>query len=111
MSPNNLLQLARAGYGAAQLAARQPAPGGFARPVTVLLGARSLAQAALCATLPNRTAALRAGVGVDLLHAASMAGVAVVSRRHRRAALGQVGAALAFAAAGALLVPRPRPTT
>ncbi|QMU69324.1 hypothetical protein [Streptacidiphilus sp. P02-A3a] len=106
--PDRLLQLTRTGYGLALLVDPPRGHPGFGRPLRLLLGARNLAQAAVCAAVP--TPAVRGvGVGVDLLHAASMLTVAARAHRYRHPALAQAGAALAFAAAGAALGRRPAP--
>ena len=102
------LYLVRGGYGALQLASptlvsrrllhgRLDTRGqGAAR----VLGARQLAQALASGPVPNYPV-LALGVGVDLLHAASMLALAVTGRR-RRAAFTDALIAGAFAAAGAL---------
>jgi hypothetical protein len=105
VNPARLLPVVRAGYGGALLV-RRPGESGFGRPLLRVLGLRNLAQAAVSAAVPGPRV-LRAGVGVDLLHAASMLTVAATSHRHRRAALTQAGAALGFAAAGASLLRPP----
>ena len=72
-----------------------------------VLGARQLAQAGASGWAP--TAALLAlGAEVDLLHAASMIGVAALDRRRRRAALTSATTALGFAVAGTLAARRAR---
>lgn len=101
----------RAGYGLLQLTA----PGllaawvagrpldSQARLIVRVLGTRQLAQA--CASGPAPTAAVLAlGVEVDLLHAASMLGLAAISRRWRPVALASAAIAAGFAAAGSLAV-------
>jgi hypothetical protein len=103
-----LLQLARAGYGAALLAApgrvisvvtgRPAAPG--ARATARVLGARHLLQAALTARSGVSARALRAGAAVDLTHAVSMAGLSVAAPRGRRCALADALAETALSAAG-----------
>jgi hypothetical protein len=64
-----------------------------------VLGARHLAQgsAGLVASSPTSS---RLGAVVDGLHAASMVGLAVLDREHRRAAAASALVALAFALAG-----------
>lgn len=103
------LAAARAGYGMVELFApgllaerllgqRLDPP---ARLIARILGARHLAQA--CVSGPAPTAAVLAlGVEVDALHAASMIGVAVLSRRWRPAALISAAVAAGFATAGVL---------
>jgi hypothetical protein len=79
------------------LAGEVPSPA--ALRVLRVLGARHLGQAAVTAARPS-PAALRAGGVVDMLHAASCAGLAMADVRWRRpATLGCLGAA-ALAAAG-----------
>lgn len=60
--------------------------GGIPPGVLRVLGGRLLAQAIALGVRPNRTV-LRIGATVDLLHAASMFGLAAVSGRYRRPAL------------------------
>lgn len=67
--------------------------------VVRVLGVRQLAQAAAVTGVGGRRA-MRAGVVVDGLHAASMVGLAAVDRRRRRAALIDAMVALAFGVAG-----------
>ena len=103
-----VLSPTRAAIGAARLvvpalslpginAARLGAGG---RKVVRVLGARHVAQAALTGRGPTR-AVLWLGAEVDAAHAASMVGVAVCSRRYRRAALGDAAVAGTLAVAGA----------
>ena len=118
--------LARAGYGVALLAAPQalirltgdpvtgqPAGAERARPsrracgVARVLGARHLVQAGLTAAAlraePGRSYyALAGGAAVDVLHATTMVGLALVDRGARRVALADAGAELALATAGGL---------
>ena len=110
MNADGLLLLTRAGYGVGLVVDPQREYAGFGHSLRVALGIRNLAQAAVCAAAPP-PAVRGIGVGADLLHAASMLTVAAVSRRRRRAALTQAGAALAFAAVGAALVRRPPQAT
>ncbi len=63
-----------------------------------VLGARQVVQAALTAR-PGRRA-LAAGAAVDLTHAASMVGLALVDRQRRRAGLADAGVATALALVG-----------
>ena len=108
MSPVALV--ARAAWGAGCLAAPGPvgrvlglAPGdGRARLLLRLLGARDLGQAVLAATAPP-PALVRLGLGVDVLHAASMYGLAAFSRAYRRPAL----TAAAIATTWTAVAPRP----
>jgi hypothetical protein len=67
------------------------------RRVTRVLGARHLAQACLTWPAPT-TAVLALGTEVDVAHAASMIGLAVIGRRWRRAALASAAVASGFAA-------------
>ena len=98
---------ARVVYGAALLLAPDAVigtvagapPGDAVRRLGRVLGARHLAQALLTADRPVRRA-LKLGALVDLLHLASMLGLAVVVPRHRRCALLDAAAAAAWAAAG-----------
>lgn len=111
------LTLIRAGYGAVEL--QQP---GFVselvgqrpldhRAATVVqaLGGRDLVQAAVCAVHPT-AATFRLGVGVDLLHAASMVALAMVDPKYRRVATTQALTATAFAVAGMVTSRRARST-
>jgi hypothetical protein len=70
------------------------------RRVVRVLGVRQVAQAALTGRSPTR-AVLWLGAEADVAHAASMVGLAICSRRYRRAALGDATVAGALAAAGA----------
>jgi hypothetical protein len=85
----------------AAVAARVDGGAGDRRAVAVVrvLGARHLAQgsAGLVASSP---ASSRLGAAVDGLHAASMVGLALLDREHRRAAAASALVALAFALAG-----------
>ena len=85
----------------AALAARVGGVAGDRRAVAVVrvLGARHLAQgsAGLVGSGPSSS---RLGAVVDGLHAASMVGLAVLDREHRRAATTSALMALAFALAG-----------
>jgi hypothetical protein len=92
--------------GTAEAPGTPDAPGPLAVLVTRVLGARHLAQALLTATadaagLPP-AAVLAAGAAVDTLHAASMAGLAVMSRPLRRAALTDAALETTLAALGLL---------
>jgi hypothetical protein len=110
MSPTRqLLQLARASYGAALLLAPEPvirlATGRRPSPRTCqvarLLGVRHLAQAALTAAVPG-PATFILGASVDTVHAASMLVLASVSPPARRPALTDLLPESLFAALGAL---------
>jgi len=100
--------LIRAGYGAALiwrpgalLAARTGSmPSRAACTTCRVLGVRHLLQAAICAAYPARWL-VRAGVAVDLLHAASMVALAGGNARMRPAALADSAVASGFAAIGA----------
>jgi hypothetical protein len=74
--------------------------------VARVLGARELAQAELTRRWPTRQVLL-AGAGVDVLHAASMAGLAAADRGRRRLALHNAASALLLAV-GSLLAARAR---
>lgn len=67
--------------------------------VARILGARHVAQA-LTLDLAGARGWTLLGAGVDLLHAASMVGAAVLSREHRRAAALDAALALGMAACG-----------
>lgn len=105
--PAGLLQAARAGYGGALLIAPGPVirlvagrpAGSRARAVARVLGARHLLQAALTAAAPDGPS-LGIGAAVDLVHAASMAALALADRPARRLALSDALIESAFAAAG-----------
>lgn len=108
-SPGKAMTAARAGFGLLELAA----PGLVARRlsgqrpdsrvamVARVLGARHLAQACLSGPAPT-AAVLALEAEVDAVHAVSMIGVAVLSRRWRPAALASAAVAAGFAAAGGL---------
>ncbi len=68
---------------------------GFRRIIRVL-GAREVAQAVTCWPQPT-SALLRVGAGVDVIHAASMLGLAAMSTRWRRPALVSALTAAIFA--------------
>lgn len=93
--------IVRLGLAASYLLAAQRVSSspGFAA-VLRILAVRHLAQAV--ATLA-RPALVKPGAGVDALHAVSMAGVAVGSRRYRRAALTDAVIATTLTGAGLLL--------
>lgn len=120
-----VLTLARAGYGVALVCAPQilikltgdpvtgqPAGASRVRPsrracaVARVLGVRHLVQAGLtAATLragPGSPVPLGLGAGVDVLHASTMVGLALVDRGARRVALADAGLELALAAAAVL---------
>jgi hypothetical protein len=98
--------LARAGYGAALLctpgymiAAITGCPASRRARITArVLGARHLAQAAICGAMPVR-GLIEAGTAVDGLHAASMFALAGTDRQNRAALLADALIATAFAAA------------
>lgn len=119
------LTLARAGYGVALVClpgalikltgdpqtgqppgASQARPGGRACAVARVLGVRHLVQAGVTAWAqgvePGNPLPLAVGAVVDVLHASTMAGMAVFDRGARRVALADSGVEVAFAAAGAL---------
>jgi hypothetical protein len=101
-----LASLARAGYGAVLLctpgyliAAMTGRPPSRRACITArLLGARHLAQAAICGAMPVR-GLIEAGTAADSLHAASMFALAVTDREDRAALLADALIATAFAAA------------
>lgn len=103
-----LAGLARAGYGLALLcapglligAATGHAASSRAKGVARLLGARHLAQAALCGAFPAR-GLLAAGAAADGLHAASMLALACSDAGVRTAVLADAGIEALFAASTA----------
>ena len=121
--------LARAGYGVALLCApqalikltgdpvtgqpaeaAQPRASGRACGVARVLGVRHLVQAGTTAMAlraePGSPVPLGLGAAVDVLHASSMVGLALVDRGARRVALADTGVELALAAAGVLTATR-----
>jgi hypothetical protein len=98
----------RAGIGVARLAYPHTVIPGLAagslssrgRKVVRVLGARQVAQAVVTGRAPT-PAVLWLGTEVDVAHAATMIGLAVVERRYRRAALVDGAIAMAFALVGA----------
>jgi hypothetical protein len=123
------LTLVRAGYGMALLCApgllikltgdpvtgqspgaAQPRPSRRACGVARVLGVRHLVQAGLTAAAvraePGSPVPLALGAAVDVLHASTMVGLALVDRGARRVALADTGIELALAAAGALTATR-----
>jgi hypothetical protein len=107
VTPGLALQVVRAGYGAALLLAPGPViqlctgrpPGTRARNVARVLGARHVLQAAVTAAAAPGAEALGIGAAIDLTHAASMAGLAVLDRRVRRVTLTDAVIETGFAAA------------
>ena len=118
-----VLLLARAAYGAALVCApgvliklagdaitEQPAGAAQPRPsrpacrVARVLGVRHLVQAGLTAAAaraePGSPVPLALGAAVDVLHASTMAGLALVDRGARRVALADTAVEVALAAAG-----------
>jgi hypothetical protein len=99
--------LARAAYGVALICApgrlimarTRLRPSGRACAVGRVLGARHLAQALICGATPTPRL-IRAGVAVDLLHAASMLALAAENADVRSALLTDASIAAAFAGAG-----------
>lgn len=71
-------------------------------PVARVLGGRQIVQGVATALLPTRRL-LRWGAVVDVLHAASMAGLAAGSPRHRRVGLVSAGLTTAAAVTGGQL--------
>lgn len=79
--------------------------------VARVLGARQLVQGVVTASSPGPELAA-AGIYTDLTHASSMMGVALFSRRRRRAAITEAAIALGLAAAGSVDLPSaPTPST
>jgi hypothetical protein len=112
-----VLTLVRAGYGVALvcapglLIAVTGGPGPRrAGAVARVLGVRHLVQAGLTVAAlraePGSPVPLALGAGVDVLHASSMVGLALVDRGARRVALADTGVELALAAAGVLTATR-----
>lgn len=107
MRPATIFCAARAALGTAYLlfpalAARIAGPGQSARAArgtARILGGRHLAQALTTSGQPDR-AVLALGAEADAAHAASMAVLAIMSRRWRRAALTDAFIATALTAAG-----------
>ncbi len=105
------LAAVRACYGAALLLAPGPLirictgypADSRVRLTARVLGARHLVQAALTAGAGPGTGGLAASAAVDLTHAASMAGLAAVSRPLRRTALADAMLETALAAAGLVI--------
>ena len=107
------LTLVRGGYGAVLVCAPgllialtgDPAPR-RAGAVARLLGVRHLVQAGLTVAAlraePGSPVPLALGAAVDVLHASSMVGLALVDRGARRVALADTGIEVSLAAAGAL---------
>lgn len=96
--------LVRAGYGLALLCVPGPMIDGLtgepasrrARAVARVLGARHVAQAAVCGMVPTRSL-IEAGAAADGLHAASMLTLAGVNPGLRRALLADTVIAATFA--------------
>lgn len=103
------MSVARAGYGAALL--HDPGPmitaltgapvSGRERAVARVLGARQVAQAAVCGLAPTR-GLIQAGGAVDAVHAASMLALAGAKPRLRRALLAETAIAVVLALAAAV---------
>jgi len=106
-APAGLLLVARAGYGGVLLIAPGPVirlvagrpAGSRTRAVARVLGARHLLQAVLTAAAPGGPS-LGIGAAVDLVHAASMAALALADRPARRLTLSDALIESTFAAAG-----------
>jgi hypothetical protein len=100
------MSVVRAGYGAALLCDPGPmitaltgAPvSGRERAIARVLGARQLAQAAVCGLAPTR-GLIQASAAVDGLHAASMLALASAKPRLRRALLAETEIAVSLALA------------
>lgn len=109
MTAMNELIVARAGWGVVLLAAPSWLPA-RCRWVLRALGARHVAQAVVTAWRPT-PGVLAAGAATDLVHASSMAALALADARWRGRAAADGAAATAFAAAGAraVLVSRTAP--
>jgi hypothetical protein len=112
-----VLTLARAGYGVALLAAPQVLIGLTGGPgprragaVARVLGVRHLVQAGVTAAAlraePGSPYVVAGGAAVDVLHASTMVGLALVDRGARRVALADTGVELALATAGGLIAIR-----
>ncbi|HET9255614.1 MAG TPA: hypothetical protein VFO16_10475 [Pseudonocardiaceae bacterium] len=112
----NPLAALRVGYAALILATPDPVTGLYTRhradpltrAVTRLLGYRHLIQGILTGGTPSPLV-LALGVQVDLAHAVSMLGLAVLDQRRRRAGLIDAAVAGSFALAGAVLATRAAP--
>jgi hypothetical protein len=112
-----VLQVVRAGYGAALLLLPGPVirlctgrPAGHrTRNVARVLGARHLVQAAVTAGSGPSAESLGIGAAIDITHAASMAGLAAADRRVRRVTLTDAIIEIAFAAASLSSALPPRP--
>ncbi len=74
------------------------------RMVIRVLGVRQVGQGVASQLRPSAETT-RLGLRVDLLHAASMVGLAIISRRHRRLALASAGIAGGLAGAAWLSLP------
>lgn len=106
----------RVGYAALLLLAPDPVIGLYTghradpltRAVIRLLGSRHLIQGILTGGTPSAHV-LALGVQVDLAHAASMLGLAVLNQRRRRAGLIDAAVAGSFAIAGAVVATHPQP--
>jgi hypothetical protein len=107
-----VLTLARAGYGVALVCAplvliKLTGDSGprRARGVARVLGVRHLVQAGLTVAAlraePESAVLLALGAAVDVLHASSMVGLALVDRGARRVALADTGIEVSLAVAGA----------
>lgn len=111
----NWLALTRAAFGAAVLLAPDEVAGHIGdrrlsrgtRNAMRILGVRLLFEAAVCYPRPTRCL-LRCEAAVDVIHGASMTGVALVTRNdsRRRAAAANVVTATAFTVADAVSVRR-----
>ena len=110
---SSALTVVRGGYGAALLLAagrmirlvsgRSADP--RTRAVVRLLGARHLAQAVVTGVRPAPLP-IALGAEVDVVHAASMLGVAAIARSQRRSGVIDATVAATFAVAGAALTRR-----
>jgi hypothetical protein len=116
VTPAVALQVVRAGYGTVlllipgrviRMGTGRPA-GARARNVARLLGARHVLQAAVTVAAVPGAEALGIGAAIDLTHAASMAGLAVIDKRVRRVTLADALIETGFAAVSlsAALPPR-----
>lgn len=109
----NRFAVLRAGYGILLLVAPGPVirvytghrADRLTRAVTRLLGSRHLVQG-LCTAGRPTALVLALGVEVDLVHVASMLGLAILDRQRRRAGLVDAVAASCFAIAGTVLTVR-----
>jgi hypothetical protein len=107
LTPPRLVASARVGWGLVLLVSPRPVLAGVhhvrvdraSLVVARVLGARQVAQGLVSFTRPEPTVLTLGGV-VDVLHAASMVGLAAVDRGRARGALTEAGLAATWAALG-----------